>query len=232
MITNVYYYNYYTPYILSNFRRKKVADFPRAENFLFDEEETYVLNKALKKEVIGYATELSRVVNGLKDSSRFVVRDARRFIRNEREEGYGTAVKWLEDDLADFVDSYNRTKGFVAKNKDSRILTDFVDNLTYDLSISMKALSRYRIVEGENETLVFDEDAFKELTRKGVLIANKQNYPFFRHVYDTTKEFLNVPLSEHMNFKNFRYYYNYKTGTIAKDSFTIVESGMIVNEVV
>jgi len=51
-------------------------------------------------------------------------------------------------------------------------------------------------------------------------------------VYESTGDFLQLPLSEHMNFRNLKYYYNYKTGSISKDSFTIIESGMIVNEVV
>jgi len=232
VVTNVYYYNYYAPYILNNLKRKKIAEYPRGENFLYDGDETFVLNKALRKEVVGYATELSRVINALKDSSKYVVRDAGGFVKNEREEGFITALRWLEDDLADFVEAYNKTKAFSNRNRDSRILTDFADSLEYDLSISLKALSRYEISENEDETLGFDEQSFKNSTRKKIHIANKQNLPFFEHVYGATGDFLLAPLSEHMNFKNLKYYYNYKTGTIAKDSFAIIGSGMIVNEVV
>jgi len=228
----VYYYNYYAPYILNNYKRKKIADFPRGERFLFDGDETYVLNKALRKEVIGYATELSRVINGLKDSSRYVVRDAGGFLKNEREEGFAAALEWLAGDLSDFVEAYNKTTAFTKKNSDSRILTDFTDGVSYDLGISLKALSRYFITEGENDTLDFDGQAFESAARKKILIANKQNLPFFKHIYETTGVFLLEPLSEHMNFKNLKYYYNYKTGTIAKDSFAITGSGMIINEVV
>jgi len=231
MITNVYYYNLYAPYILNNFKRKKIAEFPRGERFLSDGDETYILNKALKNEVIGYATELTGVVNGLKDSSKNIVKDAGEFLKNEREEGFVTAVKWLEGDLADFVGAYNKTMKFSKKNRDSRILTDFADTLNYDLSISLKALSKYFIIETDDDCLIFDEKSFARVTKKRILIANKQNLPFFEHVYGLTGNLLLAPLSEHMNFKNLKYYYNYKTGTISKDSFAITGSGMIVNEV-
>ena len=232
MVTNVYYYNYYAPYILSNYRRKKIADFPRGEIFMLDEDETYVLNKALKKEVVNYAAEFSGVVNGLKDSSKNIIRDARGFLKNEREEGYITAVRWLGEDLADFVNSYNKSKAFAAKNKDSRFFIDFSDNLAYDLSVSLKALSGYRISGENNGRLSFDENAFAVMTRGSIRHANRQNLPFFEHIYDSTGDFLKTPLSEHMNFKDLKYYYNYKTGVITRDSFAVIGSGMIVNEVV
>jgi len=232
VVTNVYYYNYYAPYILNSVKRKKIADFPRGEKFLVDGDETYILNKALRKEVVGYATELSQVVNGLRDSSRFIVRDAGGFVRNEREEGFAAAVRLLEDDLADFTDSYNKTMAFSKKNRDSRILTDFSDALNYDLSISLRALSRYFITEADGEILAFDEQAFINITRKKLQIANRHNIPFFRHVYDRTGILLLAPLSEHMNFKDLKYYYNYRTGAISKDSFAITGSGMIINEVI
>jgi len=232
MVTNVYYFNHYAPYIINNARRRRIADYPRSDIFVGDGDETYVLNKSLKKEVVGYATELSRAVNGLKDSSKYIVRDVRAFNKNEKEEGLVKAVGWLLDDISHFVESYNRTISFANKNKDSRILTEFADDLSYDLSISLTALSRYHLTENGDALLLFDGDALKNTPRKAIRTANRQNLPFFEHIYDSSGQFLTVPLSEHMNFKNLKYYYNYKTGKISQDTFTVIGSGMIVNEVV
>jgi len=230
MVTNVYYFTHYAPYIVNNLKRKRIAGYSRSEVFVSDEGETYVLNKSLKKEVVGYATELSRAVNGLKDSSKYIIRDVRAFNKNEKEAGFMQTVAWMSDNISNFVESYNRTISFANKNKDSRVLTEFADDLSYDLSVSLTALSRYHMTEDDGALLAFDESALKNDSKKNVRIANKQNLPFFEHVYDSSGKLLTAPLSEHMNFKNLKYYYNYKTGKISQDTFAIIGSGMIVNE--
>jgi len=230
MVTNVYYFKHYAPYIINNARRRRIADYPRSDAFIGDGDETYVLNKSLKKEVVGYATELSRAVNGLKDSSKYIVQDARAFVKNEKEAGLVKTVGWMADNISNFIESYNRTISFANKNKDSRVLTEFADDLSYDLSVSLTALSRYHMTEDDGALLAFDESALKNDSKKNVRIANKQNLPFFEHVYDSSGKLLTAPLSEHMNFKNLKYYYNYKTGKISQDTFAIIGSGMIVNE--
>lgn len=234
MLTSVYYYGYYKPYILNNRpkigegRRQTVSDKPNDPSL----RETFVLNNALKKEVVQYASNLSGTVNYLRETSRDLLQDIFNFQRATEENGIQSAKRELSDDLADFVDAYNKNLRFTQEDSTSKQLKFFVNDLTYDVSISTTSLSKYGISVDENDVMSFDSDFFDKLKSKNVLEANKGNHALLKNIYDSTGEFLTMPLSEHLKFKNLGYYYNYKLGTIEKDSFKLIQSGMIIDRVV
>lgn len=234
MLTSVYYYGYYKPYILNN--RPKIGEGKRQtvsdKSDDSSTRETFVLNNALKKEVVQYASNLSGTVNYLRETSRDLLQDIFNFQRTSEEKGLESAKKELSDDLEDFVDAYNKNLKFTQADSTSKQLKFFVNDLTYDVSISTTALSKYGISIDDSDTMSFDSEIFDKLKNKSLSEANKGNHALFKNIYDSTGELLTMPLSEHLKFKNLGYYYNYKLGTIEKDSFKLIQSGMIIDRVV
>lgn len=234
MLTSVYYYGYYKPYILNN--RPKIGEGKKQQaNEKVSNpanRETFVLNNSLKKEVVQYASGLSGTVNYLRETSRDVLQDIFNYQRSSAEQGSENSKKELSDDLQDFVDAYNRNLNFSVKDDNSKQLKFFVNDLAYDISISATALSTYGIKIGDDDRMTFDADYYNKLNNKNISEANKVNQALFKNIYDSTGEFLTMPLAEHLRFKNLGYYYNYKLGTMEKDSFKLIQSGMIVDKVV
>ena len=233
MLTSVYYYEYYKPYILNG--SPKLTDGkhkPKSSGLPPEKRETFVLNNSHKRDIIRYATGLSGTVNSLRDSSKNVLYDIFKFKREVAENGYEHAKSELLDDLRYFTDSYNRNLRFTHKDAESRQQQIFVDDLAYDVKISTTALSKYGITVAQDDSMSFDGDFFEKLSGREMSMANRQNHALFKHVYDAAGEFLTMPLSTHLNFKNLGYFYNYKLGTMEKDSFKLIQSGMIVDKIV
>jgi len=233
MLTSVYYYGYYKPYILNKMpkigegRRKVNTDNKDPET-----RETFVLNNSLKRDIIRYASNLSGTVNDLKETSKDVLQDIFNFKRTVMERDLTYAKAELSDDLSNLTTAYNRNLKFTHKEANSKPLKVFVNDLAYDVSISTTALSKYGITVADDDVMTFDAEYFDKLSGRQVAEANKANHALFKNIYNSTSEFLTLPLSEHLKFKNLGYYYNYKLGTMEKDSFKLIQSGMIVDRVV
>jgi hypothetical protein len=234
MLTSVYYYGYYKPYILNHV--PKIGEGGRKINADKSADpatrETFVLNNSLKREVIRYASGLSGTVNDLRETSKDVLQDIFSFKRTVMDKDFNYAKEELADDLSDFTNAYNRNLKFTHKDANSRPFKSFVDDLAYDVSISTTALSKYGITVADDDTMSFDREFFSKLRGRELGEANKANHALVKNIYDSTGEFLTLPLAEHMKFKNLGYYYNYKLGTMEKDSFKLIQSGMIVDRVV
>jgi hypothetical protein len=234
MLTSVYYYGHYRPYILSS--RPKIGEAKRQASANKNSDpatrETFVLNNSLKRDIIKYASNLSGTVNDLRESSKDVVQDIHSFKRMTAEKGLDYAKSSLSEDLEGFVKAYNQNRTLTDKDSTSKALKFFVDDLAYDVSISTTSLAKYGVTVSENDTMSFDAEFFDKLKNRNLAEANKENHALFKNIYDSTGEFLTMPLSEHLKFKNLGYYYNYKMGTLEKDSFKLIQSGMIVDKVV
>lgn len=235
MLTSVYYYNHYKPYILKNYNNEKIADVKGIKRQVSADnpfKEKFILNNSVKQEVMSYATYLSGSVNHLRDSSRDVLYEIHNFKRNAVENGLDTAKEDLSEGIDAFVDAYNNNVNFKRESTKSRSLNFFINDLTYDVSISTTALSKFGVELSGSGEMSFNKEYFDSLKGSEVMEANKHNYSLFKNVYDATGDFLTMPLAEHMGFKNLGYYYNYKLGTMEKDSFRLIQSGMIIDTAV
>lgn len=232
MLTNIYYYNHYKPYILKTeeagasapVKRSKIAAKPdsgRAQSFL--------LNKAMKADVVNYAHDVSKSVTGLKDSARFVLRDMEDFNKNAKQRGYATAKQWIAEDMTEFVKSYNESTAFMDGQTHSQNLREYSDDVKEYILFNKDRLAALGVGFTEDNKMVFDKGAFNKLEQEETYSAIGESMQIFGDVYNRSTQQLSIPLSEHMNFKSLNYYYNYKLGAVVNDTFKIIESGMIVD---
>lgn len=237
MLTSVYYYNYYKPYILRGRGGRERIYTPveaktNTSKSAGGQMPSFMLNKSLKSEVVRYANQLSHNINSLKNIARNLVQDAGEFQANVRYNGLGNAVDWLSDDVEEFVEAYNKTVEFSDKNMHSTSLMNFTETLKGSIYGKGNTLSRYGLSIEDDGKLAFNKSVLVAAGEKRIARANDANVSLFQDIYDTTGEFLIMPMAEHMNFKGLGYYYNYKLGTVQADTFKIIESGLVIDKAV
>ncbi len=240
MLTNLFYYDFYKPYIFKNEKltaRKPILN-QRSEksektlssnnnnNTNEDENEySFFLNKAFKTEIVNYADTISSDLNSLKKIAKDLVYNQ---YNNFNAENFNDTLK---NKLNEFGKKYNQYKNFAEENsKQSPLLSTFLDNLEYRVETNMECLEKFNFsYDTETKELFFDEEAFDSLDFS--IIAN--NYSdlqnFCSTIYDDTCEIMTVPMEEHMNFKNLNYYYNYIFSNEKHNTVKIIESGMLVD---
>ncbi|MDR3090902.1 MAG: hypothetical protein LBU36_01700 [Clostridiales bacterium] len=237
MITSVYYYGYYKPYILKNygFRRiaEKDADAVRAmctRPAPDYERERFILNNSFKAEFVDYANGLSNAVNSLKDAARDMSSDIATFQDSVFQEARSVSRASLALDLEDFADSYNKSVSIDSSRTAEQYFAYFAEDLRFAAVRNAENLAAYGLeVSPGGEEMIFNKKTFAALSSKSLYDASAKNEGFFSEMYDDSRRFLALPLAEHLVFKDLWYYYNYKLGTIEKDSFKYIQSGMIVD---
>lgn len=236
MLTNMFYYNYYKPFLfnekpLTPTRRtsrtettssskdsKKVAESDKS-----DSNHSFLLNKMLKKDIVDYASEFSSNINAIKDSSKFMSEDIS-YKKNSSEEGL------YEKGLEDFAQDFNKLKTFSeTSDSGSPMMSKFFNDIQGTISKFDVVISELGLSVDNNSVMHFDENKIDPSNKD---FEQKKNIGkiFFKEVYDKSCDFLSTPLSEHMNFKNLDYYYNYTYSSKDKNyHFNFIESGMIVD---
>ena len=236
MLTNIFYYNYYKPYILKISESGKQEAKPKqgkiAENRQLAESLKVLLNKSMNREVVDYARGISSSVIGTKEASKYLVRDMLDFNKNIHKHGADTAKRWIKYDLEEFVESYNESTEFLSNQKHSQALSGFSERLKDNVSINKERLHGLGITFDQNMKLFFDPETFNKLDESRLNTAIRETLSTFKDIYCDSADILGEPLKEHMSFRGLGYYYNYKLGKIENDTFKIIESGMIIDKAV
>lgn len=238
MLTNLYYYDYYKPYIV------KTPDYyigkaksSRANNRTDDQNQigedsgySVYLNKSYNKNVISYANSIYKNITKLKDTSKKIINDLdflKKFVGfSEFDKDAYTEV--LNKDIENFTVSYNNSHEFLEKQGHSKSLKEFSDRIESNVIKNSNVLRRVGITKN-NEIMessgILDSFWNKKMNRQNINNVKEA----FETIYDDTTKTLQTPMSNHMGFKNLSYYYNYIADKVHVDTFKIISSGMIVN---
>ncbi|MDR1531136.1 MAG: hypothetical protein LBS62_02960 [Clostridiales bacterium] len=237
MLTQIFYYNYYKPYLIDGYGSKR-TETPRRpkilENMYFDarKDSTFLLNKTLRSDVVHYINDISSNVNGVKESSKNVMFDMEGFNNNVYRCGEQTARKWLTEDLSKFAGEYNKAVVFFETQEHSAALKDFALSLREKTETNNSRLHYVGISLDAHDSLDFDKKYFSGLNQDSINIAIGETVDFFNLIYSESGDILKAPLTDHMQFKFLGYYYNYKYGTYETDTFKVIETGMVVDKAI
>ena len=241
MLTTMFYYNHYKPYIFKAKNAKgnepvnrqaasKSLDSPaKGQDESSVATKKLLLNKALNQDVVKYAHDVSHNLMSLKDSAKYINYDIQDFDYSTRKYGYSKAKESLKEDLDSFVSSFNDSYKFYSSQVHSQSLVDFSVRADNVVSKNSDVLNELGIFSDESHELIFSPEKFDSLTDEELQGNLKEAYSTFQSMYKESSAMLAVPLSEHMNFKSLNYYYNYKYGGLTSDTFKVIESGMIVD---
>ena len=228
LLTSIHYYNHYRNYVARTAGAAKTP-MPRAwpVDIVGPAAERLApgsavrLNKAQNSHVLEYARNLSSSIVGLKDAAKMYLYDMHLIDRNGIIT-FESHLSWVEEDLQNFINFYNKIQNITHSYSHSQELTHFAHNMRSFTEQRSQILSHLGVVTYDNEGLTYHgmgAAATKE--------AAKQAVDTFKGAYNATRDFLAHPLSQHMDFKGLNYYYNYTIGDANENTFGLVGSGML-----
>lgn len=193
-----------------------------------------LLNKTFSVNIVNYAYDLYTNIIDLKDSSKeleYFINDYKTVedkIANADDEKKQRVNQMFEDRIDDFIQNYNSALQFSKKQKHSQSLLTFsyeLDDIQHEYSPVLKSMD----ISGDQSLVKpFDLTNIKnnkqDITEKLEAIKSLAN-----EIYTCTQNILDKPMSEHMNFRDLNYYYNYKFDRYESNTFVLIETGMIIN---
>ncbi len=186
------------------------------------------LNKTNNKEVIDFMQEVASNVNTFKTALSGLSSDIKyikKFKTFDEED-----ERLIENDLEDLTNSINKIKHIIDNNK-RRTNTKKMEEFEKRIS------DRYE----ENKDLFnklgidFVDGNFvkKQKMDSEHFIENISTYEDkIGDLNEATNDFLNVPMTEFVQFKNLNYYVNYNFKNKLSDTFKLIESGSLLNVII
>ncbi len=246
MLTNLFYYDFYKPYIFKNEKltSKLPINYPKNErerkadsNGIKNDENEYsfFLNKTYKTEIVNYAESISLDLNSIKNAAKNIINNSLSSFNFE------SLKENFKSELHELEKKYNMYINFAEKNKNnSPLLSNFANSLKYRVETNLDILSKFGIsYENTNpdsddynadlSKIIFDKDFFDSLSQSYISENVTEFKDFCKSIYDDTCEIMTVPMEEHMNFKNLNYYYNYIFSNENHNTVQIIETGMLVD---
>ena len=236
MLTSVYYYSLYKPYLVGTRevdsfspRRPKITDKKTANEF---NGQIFVLNKSMKDEIVRHAQNVSFGVTGLRSSTRQTAQDMEDFNKTAHEEGFEEAVGELTADISRFADNYNKTADYLQKQEHSTGLRSFSYEVEDNVRYNKNRLELLGITLGDGGKMNFDKTRIEKMSHEEINISIGETIKIFSDLQGYADQLLTEPLVEHMSFKGLGYHYNYKMGLMQADGFNLIEAGLIIDKAV
>ena len=257
MLTNIYYYNFYKPYLVKETGTGSVK--PRRlddRNEGLAKHQNYILSKSVRNDIARYARDATSSVTTMKSASAGLVKDMEGFNADVSAEGLDTAKRWLASSLSSFVADYNQSAGFLLGQTQNQGLRDYGAEMAQVMAGSRGRLARLGIAVNDGAagaanaetddsgavseptagdvtggSLSFDRSALNQLDQSAANMAIGEAIPLFNRLQDDSSEMLTQPLSDYMGFTGLQYHFNYKMGAAPTDGFRMIDSGMVFDRV-
>ena len=227
MLTSIYYYGHYRDFVQRGVGKDNGRIWLKHdESRLLPKNSVVQLNKALNARVVDYAKTLSTSIIGLKDAAKMFLYDAHAMTRNGPDT-FESHIRWIEEDLNNFIDSYNGLQNIAVTTNHSASLPIFAHNIRNFAVDNRDILSHLGVIAAYEDGLSyhgFGAATSHEIVREAATV--------FRDAYEVAVSFLDRPLTHHMEFKGLNYYYNYTIGSIEENTFRLVDTGLLVDIVV
>ncbi|MDR1704611.1 MAG: hypothetical protein LBS19_07995 [Clostridiales bacterium] len=242
MLTNVFYYGHYKPYIIrsgSDIRGEARAQTRAAKRSVqsvirdLSGNVSVTKNNSIKSDVVDYAGGIYRHVTEIKDASKFVMQNSEAYYSTIIEESHEVAKNWAAEDLSSFANAYNAVVGFTGRQEHSAELAQYGDDikaiaLEYRAELEDAGLS---LADG-GRTMNAAAWKLRDMDYLELGSALSGAARAAEAVYERTSYLLQRPLSEHMDFKQLSFYYNYGITASGKNSATSLLSGIILDRAI
>jgi len=235
MLTSVFYYNMYKPYIVGNAGNRGETQTPRRERISQTNENTgrvFVLNKALRNEIINYARAVSDGVTDLRDATKRTAIDMENFNGKVHREGWENALENMAENLEWFAHYYNRSADFLHTQQHSAGLRAYSSEVIENVHHNSNRLEMLGLTLTEEGRLSFNREAVNAMSHEEMNVAIGENIETFEGLRSYTQQLMTEPLVEHMRFRGLSYHYNYRLGKMETDGYNLIEAGMLVDRLV
>lgn len=237
MLTNIFYYNSYKPYILKSKSVNKINSYKKVNKIYHNTKSngsqkfSFFLNRALKDEIINYAGSISNDLNSIKNASKAFLMAEQSNIGIDSDSAAGSNGRQYYDNLfKELVSKCNYYKSFSQNaSKNSPALNAYEQSLDCELDNYHEALENMGVEFLSDNQLGFNEEKSALLDGEQYEQGLYNLKPFFSDLYNKTCDIMSLPMLEHMNFKELDYYYNYTYDTKDRSSFKLIETGLLVD---
>lgn len=237
MITSMYYQSVYRPNLFKSMDTKSIKQNLLRNSANGETSPPVNLSTAYKQDVLTYAKELSSSVNDTRTSSDEIINLVKDLSDNEDIKPNSKELKKKRTDSDILKDAssavkklaaaLNKTISFSKDTSQSDEFNNFSMNLK-DIVTDSDALKDIGIDFNDNKYSL-DEEMLESTSAEKLKTALEGALADVSKIYSSTREFLSKPLSSHMEFKSFSYYYSYSAGIMKKDSFNLIETGTLLN---
>ena len=239
MLTSVFYFNLYKPYIVGNATNRGNETYaPRRERVSSGKENPgssgriFVLNKALRNDIVRYAQAVSHGVTDLREATKQTAQDMENFNRTVHREGWDNAMENLADNLEQFSEFFNKSAGFMQTQMHSAGLRAFSNEVAENVYYNRSRLEMLGLTLSGEGQMAFSRNQVMGMSYEEVNVAIGETIEIFDSLRSHTQQLMTEPLIEHMRFRGLNYHYNYRMGTMETEGYSLLEAGMLVDRIV
>lgn len=239
MLTSVFYYNMYKPYIVGNVNNRGNEGYaPRNARIAAGRQNNepsgriFVLNKALRNEIVNYAQAVSHGVTDLREATKRTALDMESFNGTVYRDGWDYAIETLAENLEGFADYFNRSAGFMQAQTHSAGLRAYSNEVSENVHHNRERLEMLGLTLSEEGHMAFSREQVVGMNHDEINVAIGENIEIFEGLRTYTQQLLTEPLIEHMRFRGLSYHYNYSMGTMETEGYSLLEAGMLVDRLV
>jgi len=225
----------YKPYIVGNSGSRDGNYTPRKARIANGNEpagRVFVLNKALRNEIVEYAQTVSHGVTDLRNATKRAAVDMENFNGMVHRDGYDDALEKMSDNLETFAQYYNRSSGFMQQQKHSDGLRSYSSEVIENIHFNRGRLEMLGLSISENGSMLFSRERVSAMNHDEINVAIGENIEIFEGLRSYTQQLMKEPLVDHMRFRGLSYHYNYHMGKMETDGYGLIEAGMIVDRLV
>lgn len=221
MLTKLHYSDIYRPYTLGE---KKMVKFDKMKkNYQIK------LNKANNENVINYMRNISDNMNSLKVKINNLNKEFATIETSLKYENEENTLEIITEDINKFAKSYNEAKEKL--NSSGHTISDYIIRLEEEI-ISITENKKNTGLSIVDSYLKFDNTNLRDNIMSGNRDTVKDLEILFNTLKEETVEVFKLSLSSHMNFRDFKYYFNYRLEHNYESSTTIIETGLLLEEVI
>ena len=235
MLTSVFYYNIYRPYIVGNVNNREGNYVPRRERINSERggggesSRVFVLNKSLRNEIVSYAQAVSFGVTDLRETTKRTARDMEDFNGTVHRDGFESAVSGLANNLERFSHYFNRSAGFMQQQMHSSGLRAYSGEVVENVNHNRERMEMLGLNLSEGGQMSFNRELVTQMNHEQINVAIGENIEIFEGLRTYTQQLMTEPLVEHMRFRGLNYHYNYRLGTMETEGYSLIEAGMLVD---
>ena len=237
MLTSIFYYNIYRPYLVGNVTNRGNNIYsPKKERINTGRERPdqtgriFVLNKALRTEIIEYAHAVSYGVTDFREATKQTVTNMETFNRAVHRDGFYLAVENLASELNGFAEYFNKSSAFLQTQSHSDGLRAYSSEVADNVYHNRERLEMLGISLSGDGRMYFSKDQVVSMTHQEINLAIGENLAIFEGLRAFSGQLMTEPLLEHMRFTALKYHYNYRLGTMEAEGYSLIEAGLLVDK--
>lgn len=190
--------------------------------------DVFVLNKAYKPKVLEFISDLTKNINSSRQATLSILETFEAVEKNSEYKSEKITKEKLLVQEEKLVDALNGFVENTLNENDVPAIENYMENTNKVFEENKEDLSMIGLSKN-NDKFIFDKSKIEKISINEL----KENYEKYNDIFTklnySTNELSTKAVSEHINFKDFSYYFNYGINLYKNNSLELLGTGTIVN---